>query len=73
MIFAAVALSLAGVPARRILAGPLEFAAPSDLTIRHDRSWRRLRGSLLKIGTPGSSGHRPIKGRNERAMRYKAV
>ena len=35
MIFAAVALSLAGVPARRILAGPLEFAAPIDLAIRH--------------------------------------
>ena len=35
MIFAAVALSLAGVPARRILAGPLEFRAPIDLTNRH--------------------------------------
>ena len=31
MIFAAVALSLAGVLARRILAGPLEFAVPIDL------------------------------------------
>ena len=35
MIFAAVALSQAGGPAWRILAGPLEFAVPIDLTIRH--------------------------------------
>jgi hypothetical protein len=53
MIFAAVALRLAGVPARRILAGPLEFAAPIDLTNRH-----AVIGTTVPGATCGFIAHR---------------